>query len=181
MNIFRARFYKDIFKLLGDTASAFSNDKAMKMSASLAYYTIFSIAPLLLIVIWLVGFFYGELLSGPQDAQTEVFDEFANIFGPETAAQIQQIIQNISVSNKSGLGIAIGIGTLVIGSTTIFIEIQDSLNRIWGVRPKPKKGWLKMLLNRAISFSLFLGLGFLLIASLIANCIILHLSSEFVR
>ena len=169
MKLFRAQFYKDIFALLGDAAAEFSNDKAMKMSASLAYYTIFSIAPLLLIVIWLVGFFYGELLAGQQDAQAEVFDEFANIFGPETASQIQQIIANISVSDKSGLGIAIGIGTLVVGSTTIFVEIQDSLNRIWGVRPKPKKGWLKMLVDRALSLSMVLGLGFLLIVSLIAN------------
>ena len=178
MRLFRAQFYKDIFNVLGDTAAEFSKDKAMKMSASLAYYTIFSIAPLLLIVIWLVGFFYGELLSGPGDAKTQVFDEFANIFGPDTAAQIQQVIQNISVSNKSGLGIAIGIGTLVIGSTTIFVEIQDSLNRIWGVRPKPKKGWLKMLLNRAVSFSMVLGLGFLLIVSLIANGVVMALSSQ---
>ncbi|MFB2120279.1 YihY/virulence factor BrkB family protein [Parapedobacter sp. 2B3] len=178
MKFFRTQFYKDIFKLLSDTASGFSNDNGMKMSASLAYYTIFSIAPLLLIVIWTVGFFYGELLAGPEDAQTEVFDEFANIFGPETAAQIQQIIANISVSNKSGLGIAIGIGTLVVGSTTIFVEIQDSLNRIWGVRPKPKKGWLKMLLNRVLSLSMVLGLGFLLIVSLIANGLVVALSSQ---
>ena len=178
MKLFRPQFYKDIFKLLGDAASEFSKDNAMKMSASLAYYTIFSIAPLLLIVIWLVGFFYGELLAGPQDAQAEVFDEFANIFGPETAAQIQQIITNISVSSKSGVGIAIGIGTLVVGSTTIFVEIQDSLNRIWGVRPKPKKGWLKMLLNRVLSLSMVLGLGFLLIVSLIANGIVVALSSR---
>ena len=178
MKLFRAQFYKDAFSLLRDTATEFSNDKAMKMSASLAYYTIFSIAPLLLIVIWTVGFFYGELLAGPQDAQAEVFDEFTNIFGTETAAQIQQIISNISVSDKSGLGIAIGIGTLVVGSTTIFVEIQDSLNRIWGVRPKPKKGWLKMLIDRALSLSMVLGLGFLLIVSLIANGIVMALSSR---
>ncbi|MBK1438909.1 YihY/virulence factor BrkB family protein [Parapedobacter sp. ISTM3] len=181
MKLFKKSFYKEIFGLLGNTFSEFSKDSAMKMSASLAYYTIFSIAPLLLIVIWLVGFLYGEVLSGEQDARTEVFEEFASIFGPETAAQIQQIIQNINLSNKSGIGIAIGIGTLIIGSTTIFVEIQDSLNRIWGVRPKPKKGWLKMLLNRAISFSMVLGLGFLLIVSLIANGIILALSSQITQ
>lgn len=178
MKFFSIQFYKEIFKLLSDTFSEFANDSAMKMSASLAYYTIFSIAPLLLIVIWLVGFFYGELLAGEQDAQAEVFEEFANIFGPDTAAQIQQIIKNISVSNKSGIGIAIGVGTLVVGSTTIFMEMQDSLNRIWGVRPKPKKGWLKMLLNRAVSLSMVLGLGFLLIVSLIANGIVVALSSR---
>ncbi|MEC3878699.1 YihY/virulence factor BrkB family protein [Parapedobacter sp. 10938] len=178
MKLFRAQFYKDSFHLLKDTAAGFSDDKGMKMSASLAYYTIFSIAPLLLIVIWTVGFFYGELLAGPQDAQAEVFDEFANIFGPETATQIQQIITNISVSDKSGIGIAVGIGTLVVGSTTIFVEIQDSLNRIWGVRPKPKKGWLKMLIDRALSLSMVLGLGFLLIVSLIANGLVMALSSQ---
>ena len=178
MHIFQARLYKDAFDLLKGAVTEFSNDKGMKMSASLAYYTIFSIAPLLLIVIWLVGFFYGELLAGPEDAQNEVFAEFANIFGPETAAQIHQIIQNISVSNKSGLGIAIGIGTLLVGSTTIFVEMQDSLNRIWGVRPKPKKGWLKMLIDRALSLSMVLGLGFLLIVSLIANGIVVALSSQ---
>ncbi len=178
MKLFKKSFYTDIFKLLSDTFSEFSNDKAMKMAASLAYYTIFSIAPLLLIVIWLVGFLYGDVLSGEQDAQTEVFEEFGELFGPETAAQIGQIIQNINLSNKSGIGIAVGIGTLVLGSTTIFIEIQDSLNRIWGVRPKPKKGWLKLLLNRAISLSMVLGLGFLLIVSLIANGLIVALSSQ---
>ena len=181
MKLLKKSFFKEVFSLLGDTFSEFSKDSAMKMGASLAYYTIFSIAPLLLIVIWVVGFIYGEILAGGQDAQTEVFQEFTDLFGPDTAAQLQQIIRNISLSNKSGLGIAIGIGTLIIGSTTIFMEIQDSLNRIWGVRPKPKKGWLKMLLNRAISFSMVLGLGFLLIASLIANGIILALSSEFAR
>ncbi len=157
------------------------NDKAMKMSASLAYYTIFSIAPLLLIVIWLVGFLYGEHVEGQQGAQAEVFEEFANLFGPDTAAQIQQIIQNISLSNKSGIGIAIGIGTLVLGSTTIFIEIQDSLNRIWGVKPKPKKGWLKMLVNRVISFSMVIGMGFLLIASLLISGIVVALSSQITQ
>ncbi|SFB84358.1 membrane protein [Parapedobacter composti] len=181
MKFLRKSFYKEIVELLGNTFAEFSKDSAMKMSASLAYYTIFSIAPLLLIIIWVVGFIYGEVLAGEQDARAEIFEEFAGMFGPETATQIQQIIQNISLSNKSGLGIAIGIGTLIIGSTTIFIEIQDSLNRIWGVRPKPKKGWLKMLLNRAISFSMVLGLGFLLIVSLMANGIIVALSSQINR
>lgn len=178
MKIFRASFYREIGQLLSMTFNEFMNDKAMKMSASLAYYTIFSIAPLLLIVIWLVGFLYGEHVAGQGGAQAEVFEEFAALFGTEVAAQIQQVIQQISISNKSGIGIAIGIGTLVAGSTTIFIEIQDSLNTIWKLKPKPKKGWLKMLLNRAISLSMVLGLGFLLIVSLLLNGIIVALSNQ---
>jgi len=178
MKIFSASFYREIGQLLSMVFNEFMNDKAMKMSASLAYYTIFSIAPLLLIVIWLVGFLYGEHMAGQDGAQAEVFEEFAALFGAEAAAQIQQVIQQISISDQSGIGVAIGIGTLIAGSTTIFIEIQDSLNTIWKLKPKPKKGWLKMLLNRAISFSMVLGLGFLLIVSLLLNGIIVALSNQ---
>lgn len=175
--IFTKRFYQEVLDLLLLTAKGFSADKAMKMSASLAYYAIFSIAPLLLIIIWLVGFLFGEYVEGQQGVQTEVFEEFAALFGAEVAQQIQQVIQKISVSNKSGLGIGIGIITLIIGSTTIFMEIQDSINTIWKVKAKPQKGWLKMILNRALSFSMVVGLGFLLITSLILNGIIGALSS----
>lgn len=141
--IFTKRFYGEVLDLLLLSAKGFSADKAMKMSASLAYYAIFSIAPLLLIIIWLVGFLFGEYVEGQQGVQTEVFEEFAALFGTEVAQQIQQVIQKISVSNKSGLGIAIGIITLIIGSTTIFMEIQDSINTIWKVKAKPQKAGSK--------------------------------------
>lgn len=177
MKFFRAGIFKEIFEVLALSVKGFGEDRAMKMSASLAYYAIFSIAPLLLIVIWLIGFIYGDFIEGNNSIQTEIFDEFASLFGAEVAGQIQQTIQKISVSNKSGIGIAVGITTLIIGSTTIFVDIQHSINTIWKVRAKPKKSWLKMLLNRAISFSMVLGLGFLLIVSLLLNGIITALSS----
>jgi membrane protein len=178
MGIFSKFFFKDAVHLLTESGKGFASDKAMKMSASLAYYSIFSIAPLLLIIIWLVGFLFGEYVQGQHAIQDEVFDEFAALFGREVAAQIHQTIQKISVANRSGIGIAVGIITLIIGSTTIFIEIQDSINTIWKVKAKPHKGWLKMLLNRAISFSMVVGLGFLLIVSLILNGIIGALSTQ---
>lgn len=170
-------FFKNAYQLLALSVKGFAEDRAMKMSASLAYYAIFSLAPLLLIVIWLIGFIYGGFLEGNISIQAEVFNEFTTLFGAEVASQIQQTIQKISISNKSGIGIAIGIATLIIASTTIFVDIQHSLNIIWRVRPKPKKGWLKMLLNRVLSFSMVLGLGFLLIVSLLLNGIIAALSS----
>lgn len=162
-----------------ETFNEFNNDKAMKMSASLAYYTTFSIAPLLLIIIWVMGFLYG--IAGQEGVQAEVFGELAALFGKDVAAQIQQVIAQLSISEKSVIGVAIGIGTLVVGSTTIFMEIQDSLNAIWKLKPKPKKGWLKMLINRAMSFSMVLALGFLLIASLLLNGIIVALSNQIGR
>lgn len=177
MKLLKKNFYRDIFELLSLSVQGFAQDRAMKMSASLAYYAIFSIAPLLLIIIWLVGFLFGEFVEGQAGVQAEVFGEFASLFGAEVASQIQQVIQQISVSNKSGIGIAAGLITLIIGSTTIFIDIQHSINLIWKVRPKPRKGWVKMILNRVISFSMVLGLGFLLITSLLLNGIIVALSS----
>lgn len=170
------KFFSNTLTLVKETFAGFSNDKIMKKSASLAYYTIFSLAPLLLILMWTVGFFYGE------DATNgEIFGEINEIVGEKAAAQIQEIIREISLSDKSGIAIVIGVGTLIIGSTTVFIEIQDSINAIWGVKAKPKKGWKKMLLDRFISFSMIIGLGFLLIVSLLVSTIVELLSGYLIK
>ncbi len=169
--LFRKSFYRETVELLSATVTSFGNDKAMKMSAALAYYTVFSLAPLLLVVIWLVGVFFGE-----QASRGEVFQELEAFIGADAAKQAEQVIERISLEGKSGLAVGIGIGTLIAGSTTVFIEIQDSINTIWQVRPKPKKGWVKLLINRVLSFSMIIGIGFLLIASLLVNTIILAFS-----
>lgn len=170
-NIFSRAFY-----LLKDSFIAFSEDDAMKMSAALAYYTIFSLAPLLLIIIWLTGFFYGE-----QASQGQIFQELNKVVGEEAAKLIQEFIKGISLAGKSGLAIVIGIGTLIAGATKVFIEIQASINSIWGVRAKPKKGWLKLIIDRVLSFSVIIGLGFLLIVSLSVNVVIDALSGILIN
>lgn len=172
-NKFTIQYWKNIGKLIYRAAMGFSNDKCMKLSASLAYYTTFSIGPLLLIVIWCIGFFYGEhIRTEGSTAKAEVLEELTKVFGTDVAFQIQTYIEKISMQEQSGIGILIGVVTLVFTSTTIFVEIQDSINQIWGVKPKPKKGWIKFLLDRLLSFSMVLGLGFLLIASLLINSVI---------
>lgn len=176
MKLLKKDFYKDVLGLLRDSATSFMEHKALRLSAALAYYTIFAMAPLLLIVMWVVGFLYGQHVEGQEAVQNEIFEEAANILGKETTVQIQDVVRSISVSNKSGIGILVGIGTLVFASTTIFVQIQEGINFIWDVKPKPKKGWKQMLLNRAISFSMVIGLGFLLITSLLLNGIIAALS-----
>ncbi|MBW7870776.1 MAG: YihY/virulence factor BrkB family protein [Flavobacteriia bacterium] len=156
----------------------FIDDHCFKMSAALAYYTIFSIGPLLLIVIWTLGFFYGEHLEG-SSAKEEVMQEMSEMFGSQISGLIQTALENLSLATDSKVGIIIGLGTLVFTSTTVFVEIQDSINIIWGIKPKPKKNWLKFILNRLTSLSMILGLGFLLIASLLINSIILVLMNYF--
>ncbi len=169
-------FFRSAFELLKDTFAAFLEDNAMKMSAALAYYTIFSLAPLLLIIIWLTGFFFGE-----QAINGQIFGELNKFIGEEAAMLIQEFIRGVSLAGKSGLAILIGVGTLIVGATKVFIEIQDSINAIWGVRAKPKKGWVKLIVDRVLSFSLIIGLGFLLIVSLFVNLIIDALSTTLVE
>ncbi len=164
---------KNTGTLLLRTFNAFSDDNALKMSASLAYYTVFAIAPLLLIIVSLAGFFFG-----PEAGQGKVFAELNKFVGADAARQIQDIIKNTAESQDSTFAIVAGFVTLFLGTTGVFIEIQDSINHIWRVKPKPKKGWLKMITNRILSFSMILSLGFLLIVSLVINGIILAVSER---
>lgn len=174
-------FFRKAREILTCTFSAFSADRGMKMSASLAYYTIFSLAPLLIVLISVITLVYGRAIRGKADIEGKVFTEISRMAGQDAAEQIQQIIQKVSVSENSTLAAAIGTVTLFIGATGVFLEIQDSINLIWRVRAKPKKGWVKFILNRLLSFSMIIGLGFLLIVSLIINALILALSEQITR
>jgi membrane protein len=157
-------FYTRLPKLLLATFKGFNEDKGLKLSASLAYYTLFSIGPLLLLIMSLASIFYGG------DAiRNRMFGELNGLLGASAAAQIQEIIKNITFSGKTNFALAISIVTLVIGATSVFIEIQDSLNMIWKLKAKPKKGWLAFLRNRLLSSSLIISIGFLMIVSLIVN------------
>lgn len=157
-------FFKTLPKMLKATFSGFSDDKGMKLSASLAYYTIFSIGPLLLLILSLVSIFYGQ-----EAAEGQVFTELRGLLGASTAAQIQEIIKNIRVSGETTFALVASIVTVVVGATTVFIEIQDSLNMIWKLKAKPKRGWVAFLKNRLLSGSLIISVGFLLIVSLVVN------------
>ncbi len=156
--------------------SAFIDDKALQKSASLAYYTVFAMAPLLIMLIFLASFFYGE------DAiNRKLFYEINGMVGNQAALQIQTIIKQVSLQKDSTFALIVGIGTLFIGATGVFIEMQDSINQIWRVKAKPKKGWKKMLINRVLSFSMIISLGFLLVVSLIINGVILALSDQLTQ
>ncbi|HEY0046902.1 MAG TPA: YhjD/YihY/BrkB family envelope integrity protein, partial [Flavobacterium sp.] len=161
---FNKKSLQNGWKILKDTAAGFGDDKGLKLSASLAYYTIFSLAPLLLLLISLVGIFFGrEAVKG------QLFYEINGMLGNEAAAQVQEMVKNMELSNSGTLAVTIGALTLIIGATSVFADIQDSINIIWRVKAKPKRGWLKLIKDRLLSSSLIAGLGFLLIVSLIVN------------
>ena len=151
----------------------FIEDNGLRLSASLSYYTIFSIAPILIIVISLVGIFYGvDAVEG------RIYGQINGWVGNVAADQIQEIIKNVEYSEKSSGGVIVGSIILLIGATGVFTEIQDSINYIWSIKAKPKKGWLKMILNRLLSFSLIAGFGFLLLVSLLVNTLMDILSDR---
>ncbi|MBE9585614.1 YihY/virulence factor BrkB family protein [Mucilaginibacter sp. JRF] len=173
MKMFSKEYLKQFWKVLMATFSNFGADNGLKLSASLAYYTIFSLAPLLLLVLSLAGLFLRE-----DDFRNDFYAQIQQYIGPQGTAQIKSTIASQDIAGKSGIGLVISIVTLLLGASSIFLEIQDSLNLIWRVKAKPKKGWVKMLQNRFLSFSLIVSLGFLLLASLLVNIVISAVSKK---
>ena len=163
------RFLKQVFK-------EFASANILKHSASLAYYTVLSVAPLLVIILSVTGIFFGrEVING------KLYAEINKLVGSEAALQIQTSIQNIMLSHHNAFATTIGVIVLIIGATGIFGEIQDSLNSIWGLKIKARKVWWKILTDRLISFSLILSLGFVLIVSLVLNAIAVAISDRIVN
>lgn len=169
--IFTRQWLRNVTGILKDTFNGFMNDKGLKLSASLSYYTVFSLAPLLLLIISLAGAVFGREAS-----EGRIFEEINGLIGNEAAIQVQEIIRNLELSGKTTISVIIGAITLVIGATTVFGEIQDSINIIWKVKAKPRKGWLKLIKDRLLSGSIIVGLGFLLIVSLIINGVLVALN-----
>lgn len=152
------------WRLLKETAIEFNNDNAIKLSASLSYYTIFALPPLIMIVISLCGIFFGrEAVKG------EIFGQINSLVGNQAALEIQDIIKNVKLKHDNFFAATVGILTLVIGASGVFAEIQGSINYIWGLKAKPKRGLFKFLKNRLSSFSMIGVLGFLFLVSLVIN------------
>ncbi len=173
MKIFSKSYLKRLWKVLVATFMGFINDNGLKLSASLAYYTIFSLAPLLVLILALISIFLRD-----ESNRELLYVQIQHYVGVNASDQIRSIIKNYAFSSKSGVALVTGIGILLLGASSMFVEIQDSLNIIWRVKAKPKKGWLKLLQNRFLSFSLIASLGFLLLVSLLVNIVITALSNK---
>jgi membrane protein len=138
------------------------------MGAALAYYTLFSAAPLLIITIALAGLFYGQ-----EAAQGEIVAQIQGLIGQEGAIVVQGLLKSASDPTRDIFAMVISIITLVIGATTVFTELQNDLDRIWRVpAPAKENNILNLLRSRLLSFGLVLGLGFLLLASLVVSAAI---------
>ncbi len=164
------KFY---FNILKQTVLEFGEDRIMKLSASLTYYALFSLSPLILIIISSASLFFKK------DAiENRMYYELKNIVGPDIALVIQNFVANSTLSGDSSAALYIGIGVLIFGSTTLFTDMQDSLNLIWRVEAVPRKAWLKFIINRGLSFLVILILGLVLIATVILNVILVSFGEE---
>ncbi len=160
--------WSGIWEVLKNAASCFSKNKVTKLSASLAYYTVFSMAPMLVVIIYLAGLFWSQ-----NAIEGNIVQHLQGLIGNASASQIQSIIKNASInSGNSTFTAIIGFAALFIGATTVFTEMQSSLNSIWSLRLKKDTGILKLLLSRILSFSIVISLSFLLLVSLVANTIL---------
>lgn len=162
-----AGFLKSLVGLFKSAYKGFSDDKVPKLGGSLAYFTLFSLGPMLLVVIFFAGIFLGkQMIEGSLNTQ------MTQLIGAEAAQQLQQIIKSASTSKGSGVAALVGIVTLLLGATSVFTEIQDSINTIWRLKLKPKQGMMRLLKSRLLAFGIIGGIGFLLLVSLIASAFV---------
>lgn len=168
--------------LFYDTFQAWLEREPFRSTAVIAFYTIFSLPGLLVIVINLAGYFYGE-----EAVTRRISTEVESLIGSNTAKDIESIIANASVHQDFTLASLMGLGTLLFGATGVFYQLQQTLNEIWEVKPLPDRKILKMVMDRLFSFGLILAVGFLLLVSLVlstlltllSNWVALHFSQSF--
>ena len=153
-----------LFDVLKETYKEWSEDKAARLAAALAYYTAFSIAPLLLICISVAG-----LVFGREAAQGQVFAQLQGLLGPDAAETIETSIANSQDTGASTLSAIIGLAMLVWSASNVFSQLQDALNTIWEVAPDPNAGWLATIKRRFLSMTMVLGIGFMLLVSLVLS------------
>ena len=162
---------KNLALIFRDTFNQWSDREPFRSTAVIAFYTIFSLPGLLVIIINLAGYFYGE-----EAVTRRISSEIQGMIGGNTAKDIEAIIANASVHQDFTFASLVGIGTLIFGATGVFYQLQQTLNLIWEVKPEPKRKMLKMVMDRLFSFGLILAVGFLLLVSLILSAILAVLS-----
>jgi membrane protein len=165
-----------VWKAMKTAAVDFNNDNGFKLAASLSYTLIFAIGPVLIVVISLAGIFWGQ-----KAVEGQIYAEIKDMVGSSAAVQIQDIIKALQRNHHTVTGAIIGGVILVVTATGVFAEIQGSINYMWSILAKPRKGWLKLLINRLLSFSLIVAFGFISMVALVVNSLMDLLSDYLIR
>lgn len=159
--------FSDIISTLKATGSEFISNNSFRHAAALSYYTIFSLPPLLLIVITVASSVFGaEAITG------QVYGQMKGLVGADSAKFLQDSIAEFTKQQKSGIASIIGIGTLIFAATTFFVTLQESINDIWNLRVKPRSGIWQFIRDRLLSFGLILSVALLLLISFVISAIL---------
>lgn len=166
-------YFRSTFELLREAFNDFREDKSPRLAAAIAYYSAFAIAPLLLLTIAIAGIFFGDkAIQGQLGAQLD------NVIGPEGAGAIQEILKNARLEGDGGLATLISIAMLIVAATGLFGQLQDALNTVWEVAPKPGRGLVRTIRTRLTGFLLILGAGALLLLSIVASAAVTFMNQH---
>ena len=162
---------RKIGKLLQETFKEWQEDKASRIAAALAYYTVFSLSPLLVIAIAIAGAFFGR-----ETAQEQIVAQVTELVGEDGVQPVMMALNNMTEPKIRGIASLISIGVLLLGASGIFAQLQDALNTVWNVKPQPGQGMLVFIRKRISSFFMVLAIGFILILSLTLSAVVSTLS-----
>ena len=167
------RAIKRFWRITRKTGSEWSSQNALEWGAALAYYTVFSIAPLLIIALTLVGFVYkGNSLP-------QIHTQISKLAGQNAADAITSAIESVRTSKHGTIANVISLVLLLIGASSVFGQLQTTLNRVWGVQPKPGHFWKDLFMQRLISFAMIIGISFLMLVSLLISALLVAITGYF--
>lgn len=155
------------WEVLKEGFGEFTSSAALKDSAAISYYSIFSIPGLLIIIIWIAGNFFGE-----EAIRGEITHQIGGLMGDAAAESVQNLIASALIDKDNFIMKAVGVGSLLFASTTLFFQLQQSLNTLWDVQAAPKKAWLKFIVDRANSLGMILVIGFLMMITMLLSSLI---------
>jgi membrane protein len=159
-------FFKNLWQIIKDAGSGFTRHRVLKLSASLGFYTIFTIGPMLLVIIFIANIFWRR-----QAVEGTILSQISGVIGEDASLQLQDLIKSASIDSNSIMAV-VGFAVLLFAATTIFTDMQDSMNSIWNLKVKPGRSWQQKLKNRFMSFCIVAGLGVLLLIFLILSSIL---------
>ncbi|WP_205504260.1 YihY/virulence factor BrkB family protein [Rufibacter psychrotolerans] len=164
--------FKEGWGITKEVFGDFLDNNSFQKGAALAYYTIFALPPILIIIINTAGAIFGR-----EAVRGQVYSQLRELLGRKGASDIQEMVENINHAADFTFATVIGVITLLIGATGVFVSLQESLNQIWGVKPKPRNEYLKLLWDRLLSFAMILAIVFLLLVSLVIHTAVVAITS----
>jgi membrane protein len=164
------------WKILVETVKGFFEDDSFTYASAIAFSTIFSLPAMLIIALAIGSTFYERNV-----VQEELVSQIGRLIGPQTAKEVEAILLNAAIDSTGWWAKTVGIITLTVSATTVFMALQTSLNKIWGIKPKPQRGWVKYIVNRLVSLAMVISFGFVLLVSLVIDTVLVVFQKMLTR